>query len=342
MRRIASAAVVLSLWAAAAAADEIAWPGQGVVGLAVPRGWTMSSRTSEHLCYLRAVPRSGAAVSVQISVLALPPDKPMRAEQVRGMLEDSVRPHLADSLEKELRAEPVRLGPRSGWMVQLTDAALAGKPAEPGNSKVMRSAMAAIDEHVIAMATVLLDDPAVPEVREAMTLLSTLRFERSAGADPPPAPAAGRGLDFTVPESRILLRMPAIGLEPKGGPRAGAASNPGYFHLARREPMLIVSGWLEPASRYSGLKAFWDEESRSPAYAGAGAPRKVDFLREGAWEVVAFEIPLAGAVSVHVRAERVEAGTWIDLHLSTTDARAAEALRGELLEVLRSIRVVEK
>jgi hypothetical protein len=134
------------------------------------------------------------------------------------------------------------------------------------------------------------------------------------------------------------VKVPDMGLRPDG-PAGGEAR---YFKLSRTSPQLILSGWLEPASRYKGLRAFWDSESRSPAYAGAGAPTRVEMLQVGPWEVVAFDVVVPGGTSAHLRAERVQAGTWIDLHLSSTSTRAAAALREELVAALRTVEVVEK
>ena len=144
---------------------------------------------------------------------------------------------------------------------------------------------------------------------------------------------------FTVPQSRVLVKVS----DPSFLPDAAASAKPNYFKLIRQEPLLIVSGWLEPAPKYKGLKAFWESESRSPAYAGPLAPTQVEMLKEGAWEVVAFDVSIKGAIHSNLRAERVEAGTWIDLHLSTL-ARATPStkLRADLLAVLRKVQVLKK
>jgi hypothetical protein len=145
---------------------------------------------------------------------------------------------------------------------------------------------------------------------------------------------------FTVPQSRILVKIS----DPLLLPDATASTKPNYFKLTRREPLLIVSGWLEPAQSYKGLTAFWATESRSPAFAGPRAPIRVETLREGAWEVVAFDVSVPGAVQSNLRAERVEAGTWIDLHLSTIarDTSPSTKLRAELLAALRQVQVLQK
>jgi hypothetical protein len=220
-------------------------------------------------------------------------------------------------------------------VVQLTDASLVSKPPEPGNFKVMRNALAVLDDHLMMVATVQFDNPSRPEVAEAMVLLSTLRLERGAA---PPAKPAGGTFEFTVPESRVVVKVPDIGLQrddpDDGGPR--------YFRLSRSSPQLILSGWLEPASGYKGLKGFWESETRSPAYAGSLAPTRVEMLQAGPWEVVAYDVVVPGGTSADLRAERVQAGTWIDLHLSSTSDRAASALREGLLAALRKVEVVEK
>lgn len=255
----------------------------------------------------------------------------MRADAVKGHLEEMVRPYLGGSVEKRFDPRPLALQKGSGLFVQLTDASLAGKPPRAGDLKVMRNALALLDRQILMVATLQFDDPSAPQVGEAMALLASLRVDASA-------PAAAGPFDFSVPESRVVVKVPDLGL--RRDPDAG--NGPRYFKLSRREPQLILSGWLEPASRYRGLDAFWEEERGSPAYAGAGAPTRVEKLKVGQWEVIAFDIPLPGATSAHLRAERVEAGTWIDLHLSTTAARPAPALREELLGALRAVEVVEK
>jgi len=145
---------------------------------------------------------------------------------------------------------------------------------------------------------------------------------------------------FTVPQSQVILQIsePALRSDPVGDAR------PGYFKLTRAEPLLTLSGWLEPAQQYKGLEAFWAGELQSPALAGAMAPTRVEKLREGTWEVVAYDVSVPGLVQSHLRAERVEANTWIDLHLSirVADPGKSAKSRADLLKVLRQVQVVQK
>jgi hypothetical protein len=318
-------------------AEEHAWPGVGTIRLTVPPGWSQRSQASGDASYLFLIqPRQELALVLQLSILSLPPDKAVPPGAEKGMLERIVQPVLAGSVEKAAVPRPMAVAQGKGWVVQFTDASLVGKPPEPGNYKVMRNALVAIDDRMLAIATLQFDDESLPEVGQAMAVVASVRVERAAAAREAREP--GSAFDFTVPQSRVLVRIPAIGLHPD----ADGAGRPGYFKLSRERPMLIVSGWLEPADAYKGLEAFWEEERRSPAYQGALAPQHVKLTRVGRWEVVSYDIPLDGGVSAHLRAQRVQAGTWIDLHLSSTQAREGEQLREELLSTLRTVEVVEK
>ena len=48
---------------------------------------------------------------------------------------------------------------------------------------------------------------------------------------------------FTVPSSKVVVKIS----DPSLRPDAVAGAKPNYFKLSRREPVLIMSGWLEPA-----------------------------------------------------------------------------------------------
>ena len=156
---------------------------------------------------------------------------------------------------------------------------------------------------------------------------------------PAAALAQGGPFTFTVPQSQVIVKVADTSLRPD----PAQTNRPNYFKVMRSEPQLILSGWLEPGARYKGLKAFWESESKSPAYAGPLAPTRVEMSQKGAWEVVAYDVSLPGGItSAHLRAERVQAGTWIDLHLSTTSTRPPETMRAELMTALGRVEIVEK
>jgi hypothetical protein len=158
------------------------------------------------------------------------------------------------------------------------------------------------------------------------------------GARPPAATSSGP-FTFTIPQSQVVVKVTDTSLRPD----PPANNNPSYFKVSRSDPQLILSGWLEPAARYKGLEAFWEGEKKSPAMAGPLAPTRIEILRNAPWEIVAYDIPLPGGItSAHLRAERVLAGTWIDLHLSATSTRPAATLRAELVAALAKVEVAQK
>src|SRR5262249_40973934 len=157
------------------------------------------------------------------------------------------------------------------------------------------------------------------------------------GAVPAPAPSGGP-FTFTMPQSRVIVKVSDTSFRPD------ASNRPNYFKLTRRDPLLILSGWLEPPPRHKGLAAFWEDEKKSPARAPPLAPTRVEMLREGKWEVVAYDVPLpvGPGIQSNLRAQRVEAGTWIDLHISTASARPSATMRAELLAALRKVDIMVK
>lgn len=338
MRHLAVSILLAALVVASSArAEDFSWPGRGTIRLAVPAGWSVASKDVGEVGYaFKAQPRSGPPLVVRITLAWLPSNSPMNAGTVKANLEEMVQPYLSGSVEKTFDPKPLPVTEGTGWFVQLTDASLVGKPPKAGDSKAMRNALALLGGRVAMIATIQLDDPALPALSEAMALVSSVRVE--PGKDGQERQATGTAFEFTIPQSRVIVRVPEMGLRPDDDESPG----PNYFKLSKSEPQLILSGWLEPASRYEGLEAFWKNEKRSPAYAGALAPRRVETIQVGPWEVVAFDVPVGGGTSAHLRAERVLAGTWIDLHLSTTSARAATVLRAELVGALGKIEVVEK
>src|SRR5215471_18348205 len=95
----------------------------------------------------------------------------------------------------------------------------------------------------------------LPEVGTVMSLLPSLRFERGT-TDVQASSTSGGPFTFTVPQSRIVVKVSDRSLRPDDAASAGR----NHFKLARNDPQLILSGWLEPASSYKGLEEFWQAE----------------------------------------------------------------------------------
>lgn len=145
---------------------------------------------------------------------------------------------------------------------------------------------------------------------------------------------SGPNYVLTVPVSQLILTMPKRGLVADK-----ASGNPTYFKFNNKAEHLIVSGWFSPASGFRGIKQFWAAESANwKQRTGFPDPNNVTFEEMGAWNLVFYDVEFQGMTSANVRAHWVEAGTWIDVHLSKTSDRAA-GLRTDLRNVLTTITV---
>ncbi len=106
-------------------------------------------------------------------------------------------------------------------------------------------------------------------------------------------------------------------------------SRPRYLYFVGVNNGVTISGWYEPSSRYKGLEDFWKCESASLS-SKIATPFNVEFGKPGDWEAVFYDLPQPlNGVSVNLRAEYCQGGTWVDLHMSkgTVAARAAETRR---------------
>ncbi|MCL2713780.1 MAG: hypothetical protein FWD68_04085 [Alphaproteobacteria bacterium] len=315
---------------------SFSWPEQGAVSLMIPASWDVRTRPGNDEFYVSAGPagtetQDAAAVNVQISLIALPSGQSADWKQSRTTLQSVTRPILEQSLEKTFDPKPFAFLDGTGWMVQFTDASLIDKPHQPGTYKFVASAVVDLDDRVFLVATVRFDDPSHPDVALAMALLSSLRFKSASHGPQEP-------FTFTTPQSQVIIKVTDTTLRPA----SSLPARPGSFRMRRADPHLILTGWLAPASDYKGLKEFWQSESRSPAYAVDLAPIRVEMIKAGPWEVIAFDVSLPEGTSANLRAERIEAGSWIDLHLSTTSTKPPAELRAELLTALEKIELVAK
>lgn len=324
------------------AADFI-WPGHGTISFDVPDSWKMVGNQAAEIGYaFNAKPKSGASANLQITLAAQNGQKPTTVDELPTLLLRMVKDYLSGSVEKEFSPQPFPLGQGVGYYAHLTDRSLVGKPPQPGNFKVMRNAIAALDPGALVVITIQFDDPHGTELADMMAMVRSMRFLRDQSVrQPEPATRTGP-FDFTVAESKLRLRIMDTRLV-EDAERAGTTiDNPRYFKLSDRGISRIVSGWFEPAESYDGLKKFWRGESTSLTKNGF-KPEGVEFTKAGDWDVVYYhQTPSPDSRMCHLRAELVRAGTWIDLHLSATGSEPLAELRERLKATLSSIEIAEK
>ncbi len=148
--------------------------------------------------------------------------------------------------------------------------------------------------------------------------------------------------ELTVPVSRLIMTVPAKGLSQEKNARGGSADNPRYFYFEDNARHLIVSGWFEPSEGYPGIKTFWEDETTAWKRGGLPEPKDVVFSKIADWDAILYDISIPGGNNSHIRAHWLQAGTWIDIHLSMTSDRANAELRTALQSLLKTIQVKEK
>ena len=117
----------------------------------------------------------------------------------------------------------------------------------------------------------------------------------------------------------------------------GATASPRYFYFTDDTKNLELSGWFESADGFAGVKKFWEQEMAAWPRSALPEPRNVTFTKIGKWDAIVYDVPEPSAPIKNVRAHWVQAGTWIDVHVSTTSGS-----RDSLASFLETLEVSEK
>jgi hypothetical protein len=104
-----------------------------------------------------------------------------------------------------------------------------------------------------------------------------------------------------------------------------------------------VSGWFEPAERFVNLSQSLPKELEALKKEGLPTGVHLEDQKVQPWrEVVTYEIPLEGGASAHIRASYVGHGTWIDIHVSLSQAGTYGDAEAAVISFFRQIQVTER
>jgi tetratricopeptide (TPR) repeat protein len=148
--------------------------------------------------------------------------------------------------------------------------------------------------------------------------------------------------ELTVPVSRLVMNIPKEGFRQSDGPRADATASRRYFYLKDDTSHVILSGWFESQNEFPGMDKFWKDETSAWAQQKLPKPTNVTFQKIGGWDVIVYQMPPAGGSGSHIRAQWLQAGTWIDMHLSSHGEGSADENTASLAALLGRIKVNEK
>ena len=147
---------------------------------------------------------------------------------------------------------------------------------------------------------------------------------------------------LTVPVSRLVMTIPKGKLTVKVNRAGGSADSPRYFFFEDKDSPLFISGWFESDEGFPGIKQFWANETAAGKRGGLPEARDVTFAQLGDWNAVIYEIDSPVGKNSHIRAHWVQAGTWIDIHLSMTADLSQKEIRARLQNILKTISVAER
>jgi len=146
----------------------------------------------------------------------------------------------------------------------------------------------------------------------------------------------GDNYRLAVPVSRLVMTIPKGKLKQTTNP---GSNHPRYFYFI--DGTFNLSGWFEPSQRFKGVDDFWSGETASWKRQGLPEAKDTTFSKLDNWQVVIYDMAIPGPANTHIRAHWVQAGTWIDLHLSLTGGTSADN-RAKLAAFLQTIQVKEK
>jgi hypothetical protein len=148
---------------------------------------------------------------------------------------------------------------------------------------------------------------------------------------------------LTVPASRLILTIPRGNLALAQNPFGGSAAHPGYFYLREQTTNLTISGWFEPANNFMGIKNIWEKETETWKRKGLPEPQNISFFKNANWDIIAYDHLLSsGSCNSHIKANWLQAGTWIDVHISMTSNAPSIENRAKLIDILSTFEVKEK
>jgi hypothetical protein len=218
----------------------------------------------------------------------------------------------------------------TGYLAQIIKASRGGQPFEDAEA-ILRSGPLRISTSAVTSE--------LPRDANANNNLAQL-----APSSTPPSAAlivseVEGNFRLSVPISKLVMTIPHGNLSQSTNPVGGAAASPRYFLLSDSTHGINISGWFESSNSYSGFENYWNREKGAWHERGMPEPQHEAKSHIGGWELVAYDMAVPVGGDAHIRAEWVQDGTWIDLHISAGSNEPVEALRETVMNLLRSIKV---
>jgi hypothetical protein len=322
----------------------------GTFQIEVPKTWRgeVLKSSSNAPPTLTFAPGSGEAFQLQVApIWTVTQDLNQSLQQMKRFTDQSAKEVSAQAVEKSIPVVEFKGQTATGYYFAATD-----KAPKPGEYKYQLQGMVRTGD-VAAMFIAVSNDDSRAIDRQIVAAMRSLAFHPNSAALSTGEPQSVRAdaiqiasdstdLILTVPVSRLVVRVPKGGLEQKVRSQSGSAASPRYFYFEDETRRMIISGWFEPADGFKGVKNLWADEVAAWRKNSVPLPQEVSFAKLDRWDVVNYEMSNTDPTPTHIRACFVQAGTWIDIHLSMGDGESSQVRREKLTAILRSMSVTEK
>ena len=323
-------------------------PGHGILQLNTPKEWKMLSKSLEAppSAMLKSGTGAGAAFNVQITSVWLDSEKLYKFtnESIKSMVQRDAEKLLPSSIEKSVQLMELKGKESTGYYFSLTDQT----PSSTNNYQYLTQGTIRLGD-TLTIFTLLHREPTLPEKNQLLRILVNATYIKSESAVTSTSKAQGiqintveQSYQISVPQSSIILAIPKGGMSPAKNTFGGSANNSRYFFLADDANQIAISGWFEPEQRFRGVKSSWESDTAEWSRKGLPTPQDISFQKIDNWDAIIYDMAVPVGSNSHARAHLLQAGTWIDMHISLTERSPSVALRVKLLALLRSIQVIEK
>ncbi len=175
------AALLLVTATSALHAEDFDLGKPGRLSMALPAGWKATSQEIPGVgVNITVRPEAPLNMACKLTVLFLPSDQEITAEQMIERWKGSLGPLAQGSVEKEPKVEQLKLKTGVGAYTCFTDASLVGKPSEPGNYKVMAPGMIFLTKGLGIATTLFADDKSGEEFAGVVKMLESITLKPAA------------------------------------------------------------------------------------------------------------------------------------------------------------------
>lgn len=140
--------------------------------------------------------------------------------------------------------------------------------------------------------------------------------------------------ELTSGWSNLILTIPKAGMSPPS-----IEVNRSRFEMINNTEWMIISGWLEPEAKFPGIRKVWQGNVTGWRKKKLPIPEVVTFSDKGNWEVVEYINNIDDQQQFSIESHRVEAGTWIHLHLSIFAQKIDPSIKAKLHKFMQQIKV---